>query len=90
MRWPRLQVVSDKRHLDPRADLAADGRHGPHRAGLGFGLHAHRMHPAVPVAAAPLPLGLAIEAEDGSLYELGREHGDGAWVSQTPRSAGSG
>ena len=31
---------------------------------------------------APDWSGLAIEAEDGSLYELGREHGDGAWVSQ--------
>lgn len=31
---------------------------------------------------APEWSGLAIEAEDGSLYEVGREHGYGAWVSQ--------
>ncbi|WP_410633342.1 hypothetical protein [Amycolatopsis sp. cmx-4-83] len=31
---------------------------------------------------APDWSGLAIEAEDGSLIELGREHGYGAWVSQ--------
>ncbi|MGW3992395.1 hypothetical protein ACWEF6_02795 [Amycolatopsis sp. NPDC004772] len=31
---------------------------------------------------APDWSGLAIEAEDGSLIELGHEHGYGAWVSQ--------